>query len=192
MSSLSPELRRRLTDLFADGKAAWERFRAGTGRDRFHLFQPADYETVLRALFPLRSPGRAFLEWGSATGVIAIMADLLGFDSCGIEIDAGLVAVARELARKHGSGARFAAGSYVPEGYQWKSGTGDDRIGTIANGRSAYGELGRELDTFDLIYAFPWSGEEPILRDIMRRRGKAGARLLLHSVGAGVETEALD
>ncbi len=185
------ELRSRLTDLFADGQKAWERFRDETGRDRFHLFQPADYEKVLRALLPLRAPGLRFLEWGSAIGVIAIMADLLGFESYGIEIDASLVDVARGLARKHRSGARFAAGSYVPEGYVWKSGTGDDRIGTIENGRAAYGELGLELEAFDLVYAFPWSGEEPILRDILRRRGRRGARLLFHSVAAGVETESV-
>lgn len=190
INELSPEIRGRLAELFADGRSAWERFRDEIGREKFHLFQPAAYETVLAALLPLRSPGARFLEWGSATGVIAIMADLLGFESRGIEIDARLVAIARRLARRHRSGARFAAGSYLPEGYRWESGDGDDRTGTIESGRPAYGELGLPLEAFDLVYAYPWSGEEPILRDVMRRRGKKGARLLLHSKAEGVETVA--
>ena len=117
------------------------------------------------------------------------MADLLGFESCGIEIDPDLVATARSLAEEHGSGARFAAGSFVPKGYAWKSETGDTRLGTIEIGEPAYGELGRELSDFDLVYAYPWSGEEPILRDIMRRHGRPGARLLLHGSRSGVEVE---
>ena len=45
--------------------------------------------------FQLRAlAGRAvsFLEWGSGTGVITIMADMLGFEAYGIEINPALVA----------------------------------------------------------------------------------------------------
>lgn len=124
---------------------------------------------------------------GSASGVIAIMADLLGFEAYGIEIDSELVKVARRLAERHGSDARFAAGSFVPSGYVWKSGTGDDRLGTLALGEPAYAELGCDLSYFDVVFAYPWDGEEAVLRDIMRRHGAAHATLLLHDPAARVE-----
>jgi hypothetical protein len=128
-----------------------------------------------------------FLEWGSATGVIAIAADLLGFDAYGIEIDASLVDVARDLARRHGSDAKFAAGSLLPEGYEWRSPSGDPRLGTIEEGESGYAKLGRSLTDFDLVYGYPWTGEAGMMRDIMQQRGRDGARLLLNGGASGIE-----
>jgi len=46
--------------------------------------------------------------------------------------------------------------------------TGDARMGTIGYGPSAYGELGLALDDFDLVYAYPWGGEEPMMLDLSR------------------------
>ncbi len=117
---------------------------------------------------------------GSASGVITIMADFLGFEAYGIEIDRDLVTVARTLARSHGSNARFVAGSFVPAGYVWESETGDDRLGTLELGEPAYAELGRDLSYFDVVFAYPWDGEEPVLRDIIARHGAAHATVLLH------------
>src|SRR5690606_7338127 len=104
-----------------------------------------------------------------ATGVIAITADLLGFEACGIEIDATLVEIARDLAERHGSGARFAAGSMIPAGYEWRSSDGDTRLGTIESGESGYPQLGRPLAEFDLVYGYAWSGEDEMMMDLMRR-----------------------
>ena len=42
------------------------------------------------------------------------------------------------------------------------------------------------LDDFDLVYGYPWEGEEPMMRDLMRRYGAPGARLLLNGVDPGV------
>jgi hypothetical protein len=121
-----------------------------------------------------------FLEWGSATGVVSIMADLLGFDATGIEIDAQLVTTARDLAARYESRARFATGSFVPAGYRWKPPTGDGRLGTIGDGTSAYPGLGHPLEDYDIVYAYPWIGEEAMMLDLMRCYGRRGARLLLH------------
>ena len=43
-----------------------------------------------------------------------------------------------------------------------------------------HGELGLGLDDFDVVYAYPWSGEEPMMFDLMRAYGNSKARLLLH------------
>jgi hypothetical protein len=152
----------------------------------FHPFVAADYEVVRAALLPLRAPGRRFLEWGSASGVITIMADLMGFDACGIELDASLVATARALATRHGSRARFAAGSFLPAGYEWRSPDGDTRTGTLGEGPSGYLQLGRALADFDVVFGYPWDGEKSVMQDVMQRYGRRDALLLLHDTNAGV------
>ncbi|HET9984216.1 MAG TPA: hypothetical protein VFQ38_11535 [Longimicrobiales bacterium] len=163
-----------------EGREIWERFDREVRQHEFHPFVAADYDQALGTLLSLRRPGLRFLEWGSASGVITIMADMLGFEAYGIELDAGLVEIARELAARHGSGARFAVGSFLPTGYEWRSPTRDARLGTIGRGPSGYLELKHPLDDFDVVFAYPWDGEAPIMRDVMRRYGAPGARLILH------------
>lgn len=177
---LEPALRARLAALSEEGWELWRRFDEEVRRDDWHPFVPADYDAVLRTLLELRAPGLRFLEWGSAMGVITIMADLLGFEAYGIELDARLVRVARELAGRYESGARFAAGSFLPAGYRYHSRTGDHRTGTIGTGPSGYAELRHPLEDFDVVYAYPWHGEEPMMLDLMRAYGGRGARLVLH------------
>lgn len=173
----------RLKALIDEGWEIFERFDETVRQKTFHPFVAADYERVLRALVPVCAPGVRFVEWGSATGVITIMASLLGCDAYGIELDPSLVKVARQLASKFESGATFAAGSFVPAGYRWRPATGDGRLGTIGDGPSAYPMLGLALDDFDVVYAYPWGGEEPMMIDLMRVYGGAGARLLMHGDG---------
>jgi hypothetical protein len=177
---LDPVVRARIAALCEEGGDLWQQFDIEVRQHDWHPFVPADYERVLQTLLELRAPGLRFLEWGSATGVIAIMADLLGFEAYGIELDPALVDVARGLAARYESGARFVAGSFVPSGYRWKSRTGDDRIGTIGYGQSGYPELQHPLEDFDIVYGYPWSGEEPMMLDLMRTYGGKGARLVLH------------
>lgn len=181
MTELDEPLRRRLDALYADGRAHFERFQREVREHSFHPFIPAEYERVVNALLPYRGRVRRFLEWGSATGVITISAALLGFEAYGIEIDADLVAAARRLALRHGADARFAVGSFLPEGYEWRAEGGDPRLGTIEHGPSAYEELGHALDGFDLVYGYPWGGEEPLMIDLMRKRGAPGAHLLINT-----------
>ncbi|MES1259817.1 MAG: hypothetical protein ABUL71_04415, partial [Gemmatimonadota bacterium] len=180
-------LRERISALCAEGWEIFERFEAQVRDHEFHPFVAADYDGVLAALLRHRSPGATFLEWGSATGVITIMAEMLGFNACGIELDADLVGVARSLATRFDSRAQFAAGSFVPAGYVWRPSGGDGRIATIGDGASGYRELGRSLDDFDIVFGYPWRGEEPMMRDLMSRYGRSDALLLLNTVNGGVE-----
>jgi hypothetical protein len=185
LDGLAPELRQRIAALSDEGWEIWERFDVDVRRNDWHPFVPADYERVLEALVAQRGPGLRFLEWGSATGVITIMADLLGYEAWGIELDPALVEVARGLAARYGSEARFAAGSFIPSGYRYRPADGDGRLGTIGHGASAYPELRHPLEDFDVVYAYPWGGEEAMMIDLMRAYGGRGARLLLHG-GEGV------
>ena len=166
--------RARLAALCADGWAIYERFSNRERPDDFHPFVAADYESVLAALEPHRAAGLKFLEWGSATGVITIMADMLGFEAFGIELDSDLIRTARTLAEKFHSDARFVEASFLPAGYLWQPTGGDGRVGTIGAGHSGYLELGHSLDEFDVVFAFPWGGEEPMMLDLMKTYGRAG------------------
>lgn len=173
-------LDRRLDALCADGWEIWHRFDRTYRERHFHPFVPADYDVARKLLASLRVPGGRFLEWGSATGIITIMADMMGFDACGIEIDAALVATARETAARHRSAARFVVGSFLPAGYTFRPRDGDGRTGTIADGPSGYLELGAALDDFDIVFGYPWGGEEPVMLDVMQRYGRPDALLLLY------------
>ena len=184
---VDPAVRASIDALIDEGSELYDRFDRTVRDKAFHPFVAADYSRVLDTLLPLRDSTRsrhrpgppAFLELGSATGVITIIADMLGFDAAGIELDASLVDIARRLAARYDSRARFAVGSFLPTGYRWKPTTGDGRMGTIGSGPSAYLELGRALDDFDVVYAYPWDGEAPIMVDLMRLYGDPGAQLLL-------------
>jgi len=184
--NLAPELRRRLATLFQEGWEIWDSFSREGHDNEFHPFVPAEYEGVLEALLPHRSPGLKFLEWGSATGVITIMADLLGFQAFGIELDRHLVELADALALRYDSGATFVKGSFLPQGYRWQPPGGDGRLATIGHGPSGYLEIGHHLDEFEVVFAFPWSGEEPMMVDLMAAYGSADAIFLLNTVNNGV------
>lgn len=170
----------RLDALCADGWEIWQRFDDTFRRRHFHPFVPADYDVARNLLSSLRVPGRRFLEWGSATGIITIMADMMGFEAYGIEIDAALVAAARGVATRHRSAARFVAGSFLPAGYRFRSRDGDGRTGTIADGPSGYLALGHALEDFDVVFGYPWGGEEAVMLDVMQRYGRSDALLLLY------------
>ena len=185
---LDRDLLTRLKELCHEGWEIWDRFDVQVRGESFHPFVAAEYEVVLEALIPLREPGRRFLEWGSATGILTIMADLLGFEAYGIELDADLVEEARGLATAWGSGARFAAGSFLPTGYRFRDPRGDTRLGTIGEATSGYLELEHPLEDFDVVYGFPWSGEESMMLDLMRCYGRSDALLLLNGVNQGITT----
>lgn len=179
LDSLDPALQRKLAELQEEGFEIWRRFDIEARSKEWHPFVPVDYDKALQTLLRVRGPNLRFLEWGSATGVIAIMADLLGFEAYGIEIDGSLVATARWLADKYGSKARFAEGSFLPTGYEWRAPDGDTRLGTVGSGRSGYLELKIPLDEFDIVYGYPWDGEAEIMRDVMKRYGRPDAIFLL-------------
>ncbi|MEQ1857351.1 MAG: hypothetical protein ABL963_12900 [Longimicrobiales bacterium] len=175
-------VRTRMDWVCEEGRAHWHRFDAEVRQKSWHAYVAADFDEVRGVLESLHAPGRRFLEWGSATGVITIVADLMGFEAYGIELDASLVQVARDLAVRAGSNAKFAAGSFIPMGWEWKPRDADGRTGTIGHGPSGYLELGRSLSDFDIVYAYPWTGEQALMHDLFRGHGHADARLVLHSI----------
>ena len=73
-------------------------------------FVPSNYELVWRALDAL--PRGRFCEWGSGFGLATGIAELLGFDASGIELDENLAVASRKLLADFRLSARIITGSY--------------------------------------------------------------------------------
>jgi hypothetical protein len=147
-------------------------------------FVPSDFEPVYRALAWMQDAhlptGRRFLEWGSGVGAITCLAALAGFDAIGIEIEPPLVEIAESLADDHDIDAEFACGSYVPAGAESLV----DVLGEVTWLRTdrpdSYADLDLEPDDFDVIFAYPWPGEDQVIFDLFEHTAAVGALLLTY------------
>lgn len=186
-----PELTPRLAQVAADGEKTSEDFFEAHIRTPVPGFVPCDFVASGRALTAVwaqhLAPGPAFCEWGSGVGAVTVIASLLGFDAVGIEIDADLVATSRELAQRAASRARFIHGSFIPEGHDdIADETGGDMAWLITGAEAGYTELGLEIDDFDVIFAYPWPGEESVLENLFIDHAAAGALLITYNGVEGV------
>lgn len=147
-------------------------------------FVPSDFELVYRALVAIKSSslatGRRFVEWGSGVGVVTCLAALVGFDAVGIEIESKLVDMAQELAREQGIATQFAIGSFVPHGAQPRVDLTGDVTWLSLGGADGYAELELDPDDFDLVFAYPWPGEEQVIFDLFSDSAAIGALLLTY------------
>jgi len=150
-------------------------------------FVVSDFARVGRALQAIRetslAPGDACCEWGSGFGVVALMAACLDFRSCGIEIDADLVDEATALAADFELDVEFACGTYVPSGGEDLTDSCQEFDWLSAGGACGYDTLGVDPADFDLIFAYPWPGEEQVIDDLFERFGATSALMLTYHGG---------
>jgi hypothetical protein len=160
-------------------------------RREFRAFVAADYGEVYQALARLRGRVSTVLEWGSGLGVITIMASNLGFDAYGIESESRLVECARELAKRYGPRAQFAAGNYIPADYEWSAEHGDESFRSDVEVEPGYESLDMELRDFDVVYVYPWPDELDLCHDIMRQCGGENALFLSYDGREGISIRRL-
>lgn len=172
--------------LVLDGMAAFDRL-THDPRNAYTNLILADPSGARRALRDLRARGRRFLELGSGLGVITIMADLLGYDAYGIEIEPRLVDESCRLAESVGSGATFVEGSFVPPEFQDEVDLLGADFFTVTSGADAYEEMEMTIGDFDLVYAYPWPDETEWLHTLFRRYAGLNTALLSYSVRDGFE-----
>ncbi len=128
-------------------------------------FAAGDYRYAFQVLLWLLrtkriARGARFLEWGSGQGMVAILAQLLGMEATGVELDPRLVAESRELAARFDTLARFVHGTYDPESQ-------DPDLDLVdAEGRAA-------------VYVYPWPGEEAFFLRLFEDTADDGAFLLM-------------
>jgi hypothetical protein len=151
-----------------------------------HNFVSSDFRTVdacLKWIVDERlAAGKNFCEWGCGFGVVAMLAALHEFHACGIEVEPELIAAAIELAEDFEIEVDLAQGSLIPDGgldvaLELESLIELEHIDT--DSPSAY-ELGIDVDEFDLIFAYPWPGEELYWETIFDDFACSGAMLLTY------------
>jgi hypothetical protein len=178
--------------LIADAKERIDELEDNS-RAAMPAFVPSDFELCYRALAAIEAvnlaTGRRFLEWGSGIGVVACLATQLGFDAIGIEIESPLIDIADELAASHDLDVEFICGSFVPHGTEVTVGTADDFAWLSTTGPVAYDDLDLEPNDFDLIFAYPWPGEEQIIFDLFAVHAATGALLLTYHGLEGVRLQ---
>lgn len=145
-------------------------------------FVPSDFELVYHALAWIQdshlTAGRRFLEWGSGIGIVACLAAEVGFDAIGIEIEEPLVEIAESIAADHDIDVEFACGSYVPSDAEPFVDIAGEVTWLRMDRPDSYADLELEPEDFDLIYAYPWPGEEQVIFDLFERCASVGALLL--------------
>ncbi len=147
-------------------------------------FVPSDFVTVYHALRAITeanlAPGTSLCEWGSDFGVVASLAAMLGFKVCGIEIERGLVDASRRLADDFGLPVEFVHGSFVPSGAEAYADNNAESSWLVTDADDAYDELGLNPDDFDVVFAYPWPGEEYLIMSLFEKYAAEDALLLMY------------
>lgn len=160
--------------------------------NRVPAFVSCDFEPVYGALSEIRqlnlAPGNVFCEWGSGFGVVASLASMLGFEAYGIEIEERLVTHAEKLAGDFGHRVRFVNGSFVVHGAESivETAVSSDVFWLDTEADDAYDELGLDPDDFDVVFAYPWPGEDDVITGLFDHVAAQGAILLTYSYLDGV------
>jgi hypothetical protein len=156
-------------------------------------FVPSNFELAYRALAEIAAAnlatGHRFIEWGSGIGVIACLASCLGYDAVGIEIEQKLVDMAEQLARDHGIDVEFACGSFVPDGIVPRVDWVDGIAWLTTEGPDGYEILDLDPDDFDVVFAYPWPGEEQVIFDLFADTAAVGSLLLTYHGMDGVKLQ---
>jgi len=165
----------------ADADKEIEAFFSGSEKDRRFGFFPSDYPFVYSHLLAVRQldeHARRFCEWGSGFGVVTGLADFLGFESCGIEIDSRFIESSRELLSAHGREAEIFEGDFIPEEFTRTELFESGGRTTFLSGMNSLDEVDVDIDDFDVIFAFPWPDEEEMYRSLFLRYAANGSLLV--------------
>ena len=141
-------------------------------------FVPSDFVTVYHSLRAITeanlASGTSLCEWGSGFGVVASLAAMLEFKVCGIEIERGLVNASRRLADDFRLPVEFVHGSFVPSGAEADveeayTASSTEYFWLVTDADDAYDELGLGPHDFDVVFAYPWPGEECLIEGLFEK-----------------------
>ena len=153
-------------------------------------FVPSDLERTWRLLDALArdriADGRSFCEWGCGFAAVAGIAALCGFEACGIEIEPALVGPARRLMRDAGLEVEIVHGNFVPRDAGSLARTRNEFAWLAEGGPDGHAELGVEPHDFDVVFAYPWPGEEDGILRLFDAYASRGALLVTFHGEAGL------
>jgi hypothetical protein len=151
-------------------------------------FVPSDFSLVYSTLCHVAdehlAPGPLFCEWGSGAGVVTCLAAMVGFDACGIEFETDLVELSIRLARHYHLRAGFCRGNFVPRGGQKIAEEVSEFEWLAIGGPDPYDQMDLEIDDFDMVFAYPWPGEERVIERLFDRFASDGALLMTYNGAA--------
>lgn len=185
----SDSLGESIIDYLADARARVEQF---MDKNRVPAFVSCDFEPVLAGLKAIRhanlATGNVFCEWGSGFGVVASLAASVGFEAYGIEIEEALVDRAERLAADYSHAVQFVCGSFIVSGAESivEKSVSSDVFWLDTEADDAYEDLGLDPDDFDVIFAYPWPGEDEVITSLFDHCAAVGALLVTYSYLDGV------
>ena len=153
-------------------------------------FVPSDFVTVYHSLRAITeanlASGTSLCEWGSGFGVVASLAAMLEFKVCGIEIERSLVNASRRLADDFRLPVEFVHGSFVPSGAEADveeayAASSTEYFWLVTDADDAYDELGLGPHDFDVVFAYPWPGEECLIEGLFEKYAAEEALLLTYT-----------
>ena len=153
-------------------------------------FVPSDFVTVYHSLRAITeanlASGTSLCEWGSGFGVVASLAAMLEFKVCGIEIERDLVNASRRLADDFRLPVEFVHGSFVPSGAEADveeayAASSTEYFWLVTDADDAYDELGLGPHDFDVVFTYPWPGEECVIEGLFEKYAAEEALLLTYT-----------
>jgi SAM-dependent methyltransferase len=149
-------------------------------RPQIEQFVASDYELVYQTLEWIGeaglASGRRFLEWGCGFAAVTALAGRLGWDAIGIEAEEELLSEGRRLVADWDQPVELVCGNFLPPGGEALA--DDPTVPSLGHPiESGYELLGLELDDFDLVFAYPWPGEEEFHGRVFERFAARGALL---------------
>lgn len=165
-----------------------ERHRVDVAK-HFRGFVPCDYEAAYHCLRALSDSyllcGNRFCEWGSGLGVVASLASFVGFESYGIERDVEVATAGEAICRQRQLKVTLATGSFIPANAEsivddaYMANDGD--IASFTEADDAYEVLGADVDSFDLVFAFPWPNDVDLIQGLFEHFAATGSVLMTYN-----------
>lgn len=177
----------------ADAEARIDAFFEERWQEPIVGFVPSDFARLWPALAAVReqelAPGNRFCEWGCGFAVVAGLAARLGFAAHGIEIERDLLDAARPLLAAHALDVALACGSFIPPGGERLAQIKAEMAWLITDGPDGHALLQREPDDWDVVFAYPWPGEEHVIERLFDRYARSGALLITWRTEKGARVQ---
>ncbi len=139
---------------------------------------PAVHEALERIASDNLARGPVFCEWGCGHGAVTALASLMDFEAYGIEIDATLIASARALVSDLDIDAEFVVGTVLLPGDEDLARSAQHMDPSTST--ASYQALGLDLATCDVVFAYPWPGDEHVFDALFLRHTTPGALLITY------------
>ena len=145
---------------------------------------PLVHLAILAVVRGVPRTGDRFLEWGCGFGAISAMAAAAGLDADGAEVEPDLLAGAEAtladrpppVAAKQGR-LRIVKANFLPPGAEALA---DDPYSPSLHhdGPTLQDSIGCGIDDYDIVYSYPWPGEEYFHLELFEAHAADGALLL--------------